>query len=214
VVITPDWDQPVGTLYPLAWQDSGWQVAEPPIPVLIGKNGLGWGIGLADYRDRQGPVKREGDLKSPAGIFTLGTAFGYAPAQAAGFLRMPYVHVSETLMCIEDTGSQAYNRIVDQAQTPVDWSSTDQMRRKDDLYEWGMLVEHNYEPSLPGGGSCIFLHVWREGGRGTAGCTSMDKARLRQLLAWLDPAAAPLLLQAPTRQYPALAQILDLPALP
>lgn len=209
-VITPDWEQAAGHLYRLAWQDTAWQLVGEPIPVLIGRNGLGWGIGLADYRDRPGPAKQEGDLKSPAGIFALETAFGYAPQ--ADFIRMPYAHVSETLMCIEDTSSRAYNRIVDEATVQADWNSTDHMRRDDDLYEWGMLVAHNYDPALPGQGSCIFLHAWREGGRGTAGCTSLDKEHLRQVLAWLDPAAQPVLLQAPHTALADLAASLALPS--
>lgn len=213
-VLTTDWGQAQGELRRWQWQAGAWQLVGEPIPVLIGKRGLAWGIGLADYRSLPGPAKREGDLKSPAGIFALGTAFGYAPEDSVAFLRMPYVHVSETLMCIEDTSSRAYNRIVDDARTQADWSSTDHMRREDDLYQWGMMVHHNYESPRPGGGSCIFLHGWREGGAGTAGCTSLDKHRLRRLLTWLNPAQAPALVQAPRPLYPALISDEPWPPLP
>ncbi len=213
-VITADWDQAQGKLRRWQWQAGAWQLVGEPIPVLIGKRGLAWGIGLADYRTLPGPTKHEGDLKSPAGIFALGTAFGYAPEDSASFLRVPYVHVSETLMCIEDTSSRAYNRIVDEARTQADWSSTDHMRRQDERYQWGMMVHHNYESPLPGGGSCIFLHGWRKGGAGTAGCTSLDKHRLRALLSWLDPEQLPVLVQAPASLYPALTSNQNWPPLP
>jgi hypothetical protein len=49
----------------------------------------------------------------------------------------------------------------------------------------------------PGRGSCIFLHVWDGPGRPTAGCTAMDAAAMREVLAWLDPAARPALVQLP-----------------
>lgn len=211
VVITPDWDNPHGILRKLIWSQGEWQQAGDDIPVLIGKKGLGWGQGLQDYTDRVGPLKQEGDLKSPAGIFTLGTAFGYAAARSASFIKMPYAHVSEHLMCIEDGASTAYNRIIDETQKVKDWTSTDHMLRKDDLYEWGLFVEHNYAPTQPGKGSCIFLHVWRKDGRGTAGCTSMDKETLRHLLGWLDPTKSPVLVQAPHSVYDQLRSELDLP---
>lgn len=214
LVLTSGWDEAAGELSRWRWEQGQWQPVGTPIPVLIGRNGLGWGIGLRDYRALAGPSKQEGDLKSPAGVFALGTAFGYAPAEAVDFLQVPYTHVSRTLMCIEDTASRAYNRIVDETKIQADWSSTDHMRRDDDLYQWGMLVQHNYDPALPGQGSCIFLHGWRAGGRGTAGCTSMDKERLRDVLAWLDPAMSPVLVQAPRPVYADWDSGEDLPPLP
>ena len=213
-VLTHDWDAATGQLQRWRWQEDQWETVGDPIPVLIGRNGLGWGIGLQDYRDLTGPVKREGDLKSPAGVFALGTAFGYAPVEAVDFLHLPYVHVSSTLMCIEDPTSRAYNRIVDEAKVEADWSSTDHMRREDDLYQWGMLVEHNYDSAQPGSGSCIFLHGWRKGGRGTAGCTSLDKERLRAVLAWLEADQAPVLVQSPMEEYATLTSTHHLPPRP
>jgi len=201
VVLTSNWDDPRGELYRLTWEAGAWRREGAPTPVLIGKKGLGWGVGLTDYTRRKGPVKQEGDLKSPAGLFALGTAFGYADRAEAKFVRMPYTPVVSATMCIEDTRSTYYNRIIDETQTEADWSSTDHMLRQDDLYAWGMLVEHNYTPAQPGGGSCIFLHVWNPEGSGTAGCTSMPIDRMKALLAWLDPAAAPLLLQVPEGEY-------------
>ena len=71
------------------------------------------------------------------------------------------------------------------------------MLRKDDLYEWGVFVAHNSPEAESGKGSCIFLHVWRKNDSGTAGCTAMDKSRMRELIAWLKPDKQPLLVQMP-----------------
>jgi hypothetical protein len=72
------------------------------------------------------------------------------------------------------------------------------MRRADEQYRWGLLVEHNYGTrTKPGGGSCIFLHIWLGAGQGTAGCTAMESARLQEIISWLKPAARPMLLQLP-----------------
>lgn len=213
VVLTADWDTAHGTLQRFVWQREGWRTEGGAIPVIIGRNGLGWGRGVADFTDLTGPVKQEGDLKSPAGIFRLGTAFGYAPASEADFVQFAYTPVIASTMCIEDTASAAYNRIIDETAASPDWNSTDHMLRDDDLYEWGMLVEHNYETAQPGGGSCIFLHVWRgPQGNGTAGCTSMNKRKMKDLLAWLDPAQSPALVQVPRNEYARLQQHYDLPA--
>jgi D-alanyl-D-alanine dipeptidase len=43
----------------------------------------------------------------------------------------------------------------------------------------------------------VFLHVWRREKSGTAGCTAMQKSDLQDVVAWLDPAQQPLLVQLP-----------------
>ncbi|RMG61635.1 MAG: hypothetical protein D6722_19455 [Bacteroidetes bacterium] len=214
VVRTAGWDSVAGTLHTFVRAESGWEMATEPIPIVVGKNGLGWGRGIQDFTSRPGPVKQEGDLKSPAGVFSLGEAFGYADPQAATFIKAPYTHVTAVTMCIEDTASAHYNRILDEGAETPDWNSTDHMLRQDDLYEWGMFVNHNRPGPVPGGGSCIFLHVWRQNDSGTAGCTAMPKVRMRELLAWIDPQQSPLLVQLPAAEYAALQAEWGLPALP
>jgi len=84
------------------------------------------------------------------------------------------------------------------------------MRCADDLYKWGVVVAHN-PPAIPGAGSCIFLHVWKDARSATAGCTAMPEQDLVHLLRWLDPRARPVLVQMPRREYEAVCAKLDLP---
>jgi len=89
------------------------------ISIVVGRNGLGWGIGLiatddAQVRSGSDPVKREGDGKSPAGVFALGTAFGYASDPLQG-LKVPYLNLTPSIECVDDPGSKHYNRIVDRS---------------------------------------------------------------------------------------------------
>ena len=58
-----------------------WILSNEKIPVVIGRNGLAWGIGLhEDTNISNFPIKEEGDGKSPAGVFNLISVFGYKPA--------------------------------------------------------------------------------------------------------------------------------------
>ncbi|MBZ0233219.1 MAG: hypothetical protein K8M05_12885 [Deltaproteobacteria bacterium] len=159
---------------------------------------------------RPGPLKQEGDGKSPAGIFALGPAFGYAPAAPAG-ARIPYTPVDARWRCVDDPTSAVYNRILDERTVTRDWSSAEDMRRADALYAWVVEVGHN-RAAVPGGGSCIFLHVWGGPGDPTVGCTAMDHDVLASLLTTLDPAANPVLVQLPAAEYDALAPTWRLPA--
>lgn len=172
--------------------DSAWQTVTGPLEVTLGRNGLAAGRG-----EHHGGLpaelaeKREGDGCSPAGIFRLPTAFGDAPPKG---LRIEFLRCTPTLRGVDDVKSSHYNQIVDSASVPSDWDSAEEMQRADGLYKLGAVVAHNAD-GLPGGGSCIFLHLWRGAGQPTAGCTAMTEEHLRHVLQWLDPAAEPRLVQ-------------------
>jgi len=86
------------------------------------------------------------------------------------------------------------------------------MRRSDELYHYGIVVNHN-TPPVPGLGSCVFLHIWRNADSATVGCTAMEQANMMLLLQWLDPRKQPLLVQMPQAQYQANRSSWDLPPL-
>jgi D-alanyl-D-alanine dipeptidase len=202
VVTTPDWNAVDGTLQRYERGRRGpWRRVGESVAVVVGRTGLAWGRGEAAFPINEGPVKREGDGKSPAGLFRLGPAFGYAP-KASG-ARVPYQQMTATSECVDDSNSKYYNEILDGAKVPAkDWSSAEQMRRDDEQYRWGLLVKHNYGKNRqPQGGSCIFLHVWLGAGQGTAGCTAMEQEKLLDVLRWLRSAARPMLLQLPKAEW-------------
>ena len=193
------------------------------ISIVVGRNGLGWGIGLiatddAQVRSGSDPVKREGDGKSPSGVFALGTAFGYASEPLQG-LKMAYLNLTPSIECVDDPGSKHYNRIVDRSVVALDWDSSEHMRDAGESYRWGVVVDHNgtvaddANPPKPGGGSCVFLHIWHSHDQGTAGCTAMSQANLATLITWLNPASKPLLIQLPQPAYERLINRWMLPKL-
>ncbi|WP_317450764.1 hypothetical protein [Stenotrophomonas lacuserhaii] len=163
-----------------------------------------------------GPRKREGDGRSPAGVFALGTAFGYA-AQADTAL--PWQPMQESSYCMDVPDSPYYNRIVDAERVGAEAveGSTEPMRldlhnKGDVRYQQGFVINHNPR-NVPGQGSCIFAHLWRREGEATAGCTAMTAAHMQQLLAWLDPRQGPLFVLLPRAEYARLQQAWQLPAL-
>jgi hypothetical protein len=159
--------------------------------LALGGAGYGWGDGLhgrgAPPR-REGPIKREGDRRSPAGVFSLGTVYGYAATASA--LRLPYRQATADTRCVDDPGSAHYNQIVSIAETGERWRSAELMRRHDDLYELALEIEHNRSPVRAGHGSCIFAHVWAGPDVAVTGCTGFAKPDLRRLLEWLKPRSA------------------------
>ena len=85
---------------------------------------------------------REGDGRSPAGVFALGTAFGYASHALPG-LKMPYLSLSPSIECVDDIASRHYNRIVDRSVVAPDWNSSEHMRNTGKSYRWGIVIDHN-----------------------------------------------------------------------
>ena len=169
-----------------------WQQVQETIPVTLGRNGLAWGMGEHTALSPDGfRLKREGDGCSPAGVFRLPLAFGEALTSQC---KLSYLPITATLIAIDDSKSQFYNQIVDSAALTKDWDSTELMQRTDGLYHWGIVVAHN-PSNQTGAGSCIFIHLWRGPGQPTAGCTAMSEANLLRILAWLDPALEPRLVQ-------------------
>ncbi len=203
VVTTDDWEGIGATLrrYERQGTDRPWGVVGRPAPGVVGRNGLAWGRGLHPGEVHEGPVKKEGDGRAPAGIFRLSAAFGYAPAREVAWMRMPYRQATPKLLCVDDEGSLHYNRLVDRETSPCDWRSAEDMRRSDGQYRLGVVVDHNTAPVLPGEGSCIFLHIWAGPDVGTSGCTAMAPEEMEDLLGWLDPQMRPVLIQMPQGVY-------------
>jgi L,D-peptidoglycan transpeptidase YkuD (ErfK/YbiS/YcfS/YnhG family) len=199
LVTTGGWDAVDGELrlYERDSIDDQWKAAGEKIPIVVGRNGMAWGSGLHGGAVGEGPMKREGDGRSPAGVFSLGSAFGYAPPEQTGDLKLPYVQAVATLECVDDPQSALYNRIIDRAgvENP-DWRSSERMRRDDDQYRWGVVVDHNAK-CASGRGSCVFLHIWEGPGKGTAGCTAMNSSSMEDLLRRLDAKKRPILVQLP-----------------
>jgi hypothetical protein len=179
-VTTSDWNAVERRLlrYERATVDEKWSLVGEPISIVVGRTGLGWGVGVVPTNDVEvrlagDPIKREGDGKSPAGIFAGGTAFGYASQPFQG-LKMPYLNLTPSIECIDDPGSKHYNRIVDRSVVAPDWNSSEHMRDAGESYRWGVVIDYNGTVTgdanlpKPGGGSCVFLHIWH----------SMIKARL------------------------------------
>jgi L,D-peptidoglycan transpeptidase YkuD (ErfK/YbiS/YcfS/YnhG family) len=103
---------------------------------------------------------------------------------------MPYRQATEDDFWVDDVNSEDYNKWVKGKPNAASW---EKMRRDDDQYKYGVVIEYNTNPIVKGKGSAIFLHVWRDGGP-TLGCVSMPEERVLKILGWLDPAKKPLII--------------------
>lgn len=177
VLVQATGDQQVGILS--AWNLSGdeWTPVFSNIKVVLGAKGM---ISPEE--------KKEGDKSTPAGTYRLTRAFGYKPFAAS---KLNYIQLTENHYWVDDPSSITYNQMVDKKPKA---NSYEIMKRSDDLYKWGIVVEYNTKPVVSGKGSAIFIHVWRGPEQATAGCVAMAENDIIRLLDWLDLQHSPVIL--------------------
>ena len=131
--------------------------------------------------------KREGDGRTPSGVYPLGIAFGYAPSVKT---KLNYRQVSNEDFWVDDSESPQYNQWVKGSPQA---KSFERLKRDDDLYKYGIVIEYNTNPIIPGKGSAIFMHVWRGLNYPTAGCVAISERNMIKILSWLDPSQNPVI---------------------
>ncbi|HAL83848.1 MAG TPA: hypothetical protein DCO83_17720 [Mucilaginibacter sp.] len=210
VVLTHGWDTLQGRLYAFKKVNGKWKL-QFSNTVVVGTKGLGVGDGAIPLTIKDAPVKKEGDKKSPAGIFTIGTAFGYADKKDARWIKNRYVRAFDTLICVDDMHSSYYNTLVAKDTAKANYNSFEYMHRHDNYYKWGLFINHNSGKVVPGDGSCIFMHIWGNEHEGTDGCTAMKEANILRVLHWINARKHPLLVQMPVDEYKKLRARYELP---
>jgi len=215
VVITPNWNANQGKLQYVERKTTkqAWHSKYPSIPVVVGQNGLGWGVNFQSFAKKGEPLKTEGDDRSPAGIYPVTTAFGFSSLFRSRN-KLPYIHIRRDTVCVDDPHSRYYNQIINAANIKhPDWHSAEQMHDYTISYQWGLQVGYNTKLLKPQAGSCIFIHIWRTPTDGTAGCTAMTKTHLKYILNRLDLSKNPVLIQLPKTVYHRFQKIWHLPLL-
>jgi D-alanyl-D-alanine dipeptidase len=213
VVVSGGWDSLQGRIYCFEKRKAKW-ILKFSNPVVLGSKGLGMGEGMVTMFIDGAPVKKEGDLKSPAGIFSIGTAFGNATPGEAKWIQNPYICTTDTLICVDDLHSAHYNTLVNKNPEKADWNSFEEMHRKDDYYKWGLFINHNADKPIAGKGSCIFMHIWENDHTGTTGCTAMNEEKFLRILHWINADKKPLLIQLPLKEYRSQVEKFRLPEIP
>ncbi|KIM03456.1 MAG: hypothetical protein KN64_12085 [Sulfurovum sp. AS07-7] len=196
VIVSDDYSSSDAKLQRYAFVRNKWQKVGKELDIKIGKNGMGWGLGLHTIPKNTAIIKKEGDGKSPIGIFELGSAFGYEPFD----VKYPYNVMNEKDHCVDDIHSKWYNQIIDSTKVAKDYDSHEVMKFKANYYRYGIVVKHNPD-NTPGKGSCIFMHIKSIP---TTGCDAMSEDEIKEIIRWLKKEANPILVQAPKSEIDGL----------
>ncbi len=170
VVVGEAGDATRAALFAFARRDGVWQEVFSA-SAFVGRAGI---AAAAD--------KREGDGKTPAGVYALGRAFGVLDDPGS---RIPYTKLRPGDCWVDDPQSRHYNTWVRADAPDKDWRSAENLAREKIAYGHALVIEYNTHPIAPGAGSAIFLHC--STGRATAGCVSVSERAMKKALAFAGP---------------------------
>lgn len=101
--------------------------------------------------------EREGDGRTPTGVYGLSCAFGTKPDPGT---ILPYTQVDDAYWWVGDYESRYFNQLCREDAPDRDWKlDSDESEHLIEIsgYEYCLFIEYNTEGAV-GKGSCIFLH--------------------------------------------------------
>ena len=152
--------------------DGSWHMVMTS-PGFIGKNGLG--------------KTREGDAKTPVGIFHFNRAFGIADDPGCA---IPYVKVDQdTYWSGDPRDGYRYNELVNLKDLPgLDLESGDSEHIIDYPYHYQYCLNISYnEEGKAGAGSAIFLHCLGPYKPYTGGCVAVPENKMKLIMQKVKP---------------------------
>ncbi len=170
IVYTEDTGSRKATFAVVEKKENKWVVIMDPVLASIGRNGFAL----------KGK-KKEGDGKTPTGIYPLGRLFSYEPSVNT---RLAFKQVDSNDKWIDDPKDAAYNTFVRGATTAA---SFEHLLLNSIDYKYCMVIEYNTHPVKKGKGSAIFFHLADENYTPTSGCVAIHEMDMLPVLNWLDP---------------------------
>lgn len=163
------------TLVAFEKKNKKWIAVFRPMEAGIGRNGFA-----------APGEKREGDNKSPSGLFRLGQLYGYDEAVDT---RMPYLQSTSEDKWIDDPDSPDYNKPIKGNTTA---KSFENLKISSDEYKLCLVIEYNMHPIVKGMGSAIFMHLsYGDAPNPSSGCVVLTPNNLSLLLKWMNPGLKP-----------------------
>lgn len=98
--------------------------------------------------------KKEGDGKTPKGLYYLGLAFGTHDRKDIELDKsIEYIKINKNLYWIDDIYSKHYNQIIDITKVSKDWNSAEHLIEYEKQYEYAIEIKANSR-NIPGKRKC------------------------------------------------------------
>lgn len=126
-------------------------------------------------------LKREGDKKTPLGIFPVREVWYRVDKREKPVTNLPLRIITEADGWCDDSSAPEYNTHV----TLPFAGSHEKLWREDEIYDLLFVLGYNDAPAVPGLGSAIFVHIARPAYSGTYGCVAMAENDLGEIITLL-----------------------------
>ena len=121
--------------------------------------------------------KKEGDLKTPKGLFSLGPLYFRKDRINNLETNLKKIPIKKNMVWCDDSSSNFYNKLTKKNKK----FSYEKMFRKDNLYDLVVVINYNTKKVIKNKGSAIFLHLTNNFNK-TRGCIALKKNDLLILL--------------------------------
>ena len=122
--------------------------------------------------------KKEGDLATPKGVFTLGYLYYRKDRIRKVNTRLKKIVIKKNMGWCDDFRSKKYNKLI---KFPFKHSA-EKLFRSDNIYDLLIDIKYNQKPVKRKKGSAIFLHLTSSKYKPTAGCIAITKKHFLRII--------------------------------
>ena len=116
--------------------------------------------------------KIEGDLATPKGKFSLGNIYYRADRVQKPLSKLKSISIKKNMGWCDDPNSKFYNKLIKiKKKLKIKY---EKLYRKDNKYDFFILIKYNYNNPVKFKGSAIFLHLTKNY-LPTKGCVALKK---------------------------------------
>lgn len=131
--------------------------------------------------------KKEGDKKTPEGVFKATMNFGLKDNPGTKeSSKLPYHKIVEGDFWVDDSESKYYNQLVNTSNIAKDWNSAEDLISASPYYNYAVALNYNTE-AVPYKGSAIFIHATKTAyDTYSSGCVRIPEEYMKKILSSID----------------------------
>jgi L,D-peptidoglycan transpeptidase YkuD (ErfK/YbiS/YcfS/YnhG family) len=126
--------------------------------------------------------KKEGDEKTPKGVFALGSIFYRKDRIKKIKSSLKKIIIKKNMGWCDDSNSKFYNKKIEH---PFNFSA-EKFWLKENIYDLIIVINYNLNPVIKNKGSAIFLHIAKKSYKPTKGCIAVNKRNLILLISKIN----------------------------
>ena len=126
--------------------------------------------------------KREGDDKTPAGLFKFKSIFYRKDRIPRIRINLRKFIIKKNMGWCDDIDSKFYNKLI---KFPFNFGA-EKLWLKENVYDVVIIINYNLKPIIINKGSAIFIHIAKKNYEPTKGCIAVSKKDILELISKIN----------------------------